>query len=75
MAWKRFKTSEDGCRIGGENVAGKAADGDVGFQKFGMVVSDGFFVRRHDAVIAAGERAGPGLVRAELFVVFENLAR
>jgi hypothetical protein len=74
MPWKRFKAPEDGCRISGEDVAGKAADGDVGFQKFGMVVSDGLFVRGHDTVIAAGERAGPGLAGAELFVVFENLA-
>src|SRR5260370_6253885 len=75
MARKSFETSEDIRGIGGENVAGKAADGLIGFQKFGMGTSDGFFVRGNDAVIATGERAGPGFVGAELFVVVENLAR
>src|SRR5258707_14746567 len=75
MARKSFETSEDIRGIGGENVAGKTADGLIGFQKFGMGTSDGFFIRGYDAVIAAGERAGPGLVGAELFVVVEDLAR
>lgn len=75
MARKSFETAEDIRGIGGENVAGKAADGLIGFQKFGMRTSDGFFVRGNDAVIATGERAGPGFVGAELFVVVENLAR
>src|SRR5258708_21757109 len=75
MARKSFEAAEDIRGIGGENVAGKAADGLIGFQKFGMGTSDGFFVRGNDAVIATGERAGPGLVGAELFVVVENLAR
>ena len=75
MARKRFETPEDSGGIGGEDVAGKAADGDVGFQEFGVVVSDGFFVRGYNAIIAAGERAGPGFVRSELFVVIEDLAR
>src|SRR5258707_1220563 len=44
MARKSFETPEDIRGIGGENVAGKAADGLIGFQKFGMGTSDGFFV-------------------------------
>src|SRR5579864_4408026 len=75
MAGKLFEMAEDGGGIGGENVAGEAADGDVGFQKFGMVLGDGFFVGGYDAIIAAGERAGPGFVGAKLFVVLENLPR
>ena len=75
MARKFLEMAEDSRGIGGEDVARKAADGLIGFQKFGMVVCDGIFVHGHDAVIAAGERAGPSIVRPEFFVVLENLAR
>ena len=75
MARKFFEMAEDGGGIGCEDVAGKSADSDVGFQKFGMVVRDGFLIGCHDAVIAAGERAGPGFTGAELFVMLENLTR
>src|SRR5258708_33942955 len=40
-----------------------------------MVLGDGFFVGGYDAVIAARQRAGPGFVRAKLFVVLKNLTR
>jgi hypothetical protein len=75
MPWKLFEMAENSGGIGGEDVAGKVADGLIGFQKFGVVVSDGFFVRGDDSVIAAGKRAGPGLVRAQFFVMLEDLAR
>ena len=74
MPWKRFESFE--CRdwIVGEHVRRQAAGCLIGFKKFGMAAGDGFFVGAHDAVVAPGERAGPGLVRAESFVVIEHLA-
>jgi hypothetical protein len=75
MPWKLFEMAENSGGIGGEDVAGKATDGLIGFQKFGMGAGDGFFVRGYDAVIAAGERASPRFVRPELFIVLEDLAR
>jgi len=74
MARKLFEMAKGGSGIGGQDVAGETADGDVGFQKFGMVVRDGFFVRGYDAEIAARKRAGPGFVGTKLFVVLQDLA-
>jgi hypothetical protein len=71
---KLLELAENSGGICGEDVAGKTADSDVRFQKFGVVVCDGIFVRCHDAVISAGERAGPGFVGSESFVVFKDLA-
>ena len=74
MSWKRFEFFERRGRIVGEDVRGETAGSLIGFEKFGMVAGDGFFVSAHDAVVAARERAGPGFVRAEFFVVIEHLA-
>ena len=43
-------------------MAGKAADGLIGFQKFGMVVCDGFFIRDGVIVVPKDGVIPPGTV-------------
>src|SRR5215468_3725253 len=64
MPGKRFESFENLGGMCGEHVRGKAAHGLISFQKFRMACGDGFFMRPHNAIVAAGKRAGPGFVRA-----------
>ena len=73
MPWKRIEILKNRGWLCGQHMRGETACGLVSFQKFGMEVGDGLFVRGDDAIISARERAGPCFVWAKLFVVVEHL--
>ena len=75
MPWKRIEILKNRGWLCCQHMRGETACDLVSLQKFGMEASDGLFVRGNDAIIAARERAGPGLVWAKLFVMVEHLAR